>query len=284
MSANVDMARYWTEDAGPSWIAERVRLDERLEPFGEFLIQGLEPQPGESILDVGCGAGASTLQIARSVGREGALVAVDVSSTMLDAAQERPDIAEDSSSAPITWITADAQTYSFDEGSFDAIASRFGVMFFDDTVAAFRNLRNALRTNGRLAFVCWQPPASNQWISGGAEALDDLLEFPPPAEANKPGPFGLCDSTRTHALLDAAGFTAIEIDSVEAELPFSGTVDDMVTHQLSIAPIGAALRACGDDPALFGAVRARLRQIVGDLAESEGLTASAAAWLVRAQR
>jgi SAM-dependent methyltransferase len=278
------MARCWTEDAGPGWIAERVRLDERLEPFGQFLIEGLEPQPGESILDVGCGTGASTLKIARSVGGDGAVVAVDVSSTMLDAARKRPDIAEDSSSAPITWITADAQTYSFKEASFDAIASRFGVMFFEDPVAAFRNLRNALRTNGRLTFVCWQPPALNQWIAGGADELGDLLEFPPPSEPNKPGPFGLCDSTRTHALLDAAGFTAIEIDGVEAELPFSGTVDDMVTHQLSIGPIGAAVRAGGNDPTLRGAVRKRLHQIVGDRAESEGLAAPASAWLVRAQK
>ena len=228
--------------------------------------------------------GASTLQIARSVGPNGAVVAVDVSSTMLDAARKRPDIAEDSSSAPISWITADAQTYSFEEASFDAIASRFGVMFFEDPVAAFRNLRNALRANGRLTFVCWQPPALNQWITGGADELGDLLEFAPPAEPNKPGPFGLCDSTRTHALLDAAGFTTIVIDGVEAELPFSGTVDDMITHQLSIGHIGAAVRAVGDDPALLGAVRARLHQIVGDRAESEGLAAPAAAWLVRAQK
>lgn len=281
MSGNVDMAEYWTDDVGPSWVAEHTRLDERLKPFNHVLVEALELSGGETVLDIGCGPGASTVAIAEAVGASGSVTGADISATMLEAARkrERPS----GESAPITWLEADAQDYAFETGSLDAVGSRFGVMFFDDPVAAFRNLRRALRAAGRLAFVCWQDPSENPWFARGLDQLGDILELPEPALPNAPGPFGLADAARTHALLDAAGFSAIEIDERRLELPFSGSVEDMVTHQLAMGPIGAALRQAVQAPEMVAATRERLCQVFAERASAEGLAEPAAAWLVGAR-
>lgn len=273
------MARCWTEDAGPAWVAERQRLDERLLPLTRVLVDALELEAGEHVLDVGCGVGGSSLELARAVGSGGHVLAVDISASMLDAARTRP--AEESAS-PITWLEADAQTHAFEPGAFDAVASRFGVMFFDDPIRAFANLRLALRDGGRFVFLCWQEPRANPWFFAGVDELRDLLDFPEAPTPNSPGPFGLADANRTHALLDGAGFSAVEIDAVSVEMPFSGTVGDMVEHMLTIGPVGEAIREVEDQGGAADEARARLVEVVESMAADQGLANTGAAWLVRA--
>jgi len=273
------MARYWTDDVGPAWVSENDRLDARLVPLTRVLVDALAIEAGEAVLDIGCGGGASSVEFAREAGSTGRVVGVDISPTMLGAARARPATA---GAAPITWLEADAQTHAFDAGAFDAIGSRFGVMFFDDPTAAFRNLRLALGDEGRFVFLCWQEPRANPWFFVGVDELRELIEFPEAPEPNTPGPFGLADASRTHGLLDAAGFSSVEIEPVSIEMPFSGSVDEMVQHLMMIGPIGGALREVAGQADKTGIVKERLRGVVEAMANEGGLANSAAAWLARA--
>ena len=271
------MARFWTDEGGPAWVSENDRLDERLVPLTGALVDALDLAAGEKVLDVGCGAGGSSVDFARQVGTDGQVVGTDISETMLGAARARASAAD---AAPITWLAADAQTHSFGSGAFDAIASRFGVMFFDDPMAAFRNLRGALGDGGRFVFLCWQEPRANPWFFVGVDELRDLIEFPDAPAPHSPGPFGLADASRTHGLLDAAGFGSVEIDAVTVDMPFSGSVDDMVSHLMTIGPVGGALRDGQSEKT--ETAHERMTEVVAAMAAADGLNNPAAAWLVRA--
>src|SRR5437879_4211907 len=128
-----------------------------LEPLGRLAIEALALEPGESVLDIGCGTGATTLALADLVGASGRAVGADVSAPMLEAARRRA-----SGRANVAFVEADAQVHAF--SGFDAAFSRFGVMFFADPQAAFRNIARSLRPGGRIAFVCWQPPDRQEWV------------------------------------------------------------------------------------------------------------------------
>lgn len=275
------MATYWTDDVGPPWVAENDRLDERLGLLTNALVGALAPVAGEAVLDIGCGAGGSSVEIARQLGGAGRLVAADISSTMLAAARGRP---VDEDAATISWLEADAQTHPFELRSFDAVVSRFGVMFFEDPTEAFENLRRALAPGGRLVLMCWRGPRANPWFFVGVDELRDLVDFPEAPEPNAPGPFGLADSERTRRLLEDAGFGSVEVEAVDSEMPFSGSVDDMVSHLMTIGPVGGALRAMEDRASREDRVRERLREVVEVMEGESGLANPAAVWLVRARR
>src|SRR5919202_367006 len=184
MTQNTEQIEYWNGTAADTWVAQQERLDRQLDPLGRAALRVLAPRPGEHVLDVGCGSGQTTLQLADAVGPDGRVVGVDVSSQLLAAARRRPRPAN------VAFEQADAQTYAF-ERPFDAIYSRFGVMFFADPVAAFANLRRALKPGGRMAFVCWREEAANPMMTVPmAAAAKHLPPLPPPAQdAHAPGPF-----------------------------------------------------------------------------------------------
>ncbi|SVD10676.1 uncharacterized protein METZ01_LOCUS363530, partial [marine metagenome] len=147
---NVDQKKFWNDIKGKLWVDMQPRIDEMMLPFGEKAISALQPQPGEKILEIGCGTGTVTLALADRVTPSGQVFAADISKPMLHMAISRAKARES-----ITFVEADAQVFSFPKGVFDAVFSRFGVMFFEDPVAAFRNFRGAVRPGGRLAYVCW---------------------------------------------------------------------------------------------------------------------------------
>src|SRR5467141_281082 len=151
---NTAQIEYWNGGAAETWVAQQERLDRQLDPLGRAALRALAPRPGEHVLDVGCGSGQTALQLADAVGPGGRVVGLDLSSQLLAAARRR------NPSAHVAFERADAQTHAFDQ-PFDAIYSRFGVMFFADPVAAFANLRRALKPGGRMAFVCWRAESEN---------------------------------------------------------------------------------------------------------------------------
>src|SRR5687767_10260145 len=132
-----------------------------LGPYGERVIAGLSPEPAENIIDVGCGNGALTLDVAARVGPQGRVLGLDLSGQMLSLAKTR---AGERGLGNVTFEKSDVQVHDFAGDSFDGVMSRFGVMFFDDPVAAFGNLCSAVRSGGRLAFACWQDPLQNEWV------------------------------------------------------------------------------------------------------------------------
>ncbi len=275
-TGNPDQIAYWNAKTGDTWAELQDQMDRQLAPLGARAQTALAPQPGERILDVGCGCGDTTLALARAVGEGGEAVGVDISRPMLEVARRRG--AE--SGLKARFIEADAQSETL-EGGFDGIFSRFGVMFFSDPTAAFRNLLGALKPGGRLAFVCWRSFAEAELLRLPLEAALTVLPSPPaPAEPNAPGPFGFADADRTRRILAEAGFADIEIQPFDA-LVGSGGLEQTLAITQRIGPLGSLLRESPDQaPAAIAAVREALRAHDGP----DGVKLNGAVWIVTARK
>ena len=223
--ANAEQRAYWNRDEARHWVDQQRRYDEMLEPFGAAMLEAAAVTTAEHVLDVGCGNGATTRLVARSAA-QGTALGIDLSEAMVERAREtaRAEGVEN-----VTFEVDDAQTRAF-EPVFDCAISRFGVMFFDDPVAAFTNIRGALRQGGRIALVVWQELAKNDWMSVPISAA--LAHVPPPTrgESGAPGPFAFADRDRLQQILEDAGFSDCSIEPFESPMLVGGrgTVDDAV--------------------------------------------------------
>ena len=279
-TTNAEMIRYWNEAAGPPWVAMQERLDMQLAALGTLTRERAGIAAGARVLDVGCGCGGTTLELARVVGDEGRVVAVDISAPMLARARARADAA--GVGARIDWQLADAQTARFDGAGFDGVYSRFGVMFFEDPPAAFANLRRALRPGGRLAFVCWQARERNPWMMAPALAAMQHVAFPPPPAPDAPGPFAFADAERVRGILAAAGFADVEHEAIEQPMPLGG-LDEALELVLAVGPVGQALREAKAGPEQRERVVAAVREALTRFESPRGIEAPAAAWIVTAR-
>jgi SAM-dependent methyltransferase len=277
---NAEQIRYWNEQAGPKWVAQQARLDAHIGALGERAMDRAEIVPGEAILDVGCGCGATTIELARRTGDTGNVLGVDISAPMLELARQRTAQA---GLRNLRFELADAQTHQFSSVGRDLVYSRFGVMFFADPVAAFANLRRALEPGGRLAFVCWQAMAVNPWMAVplGAALQHLTLATPPPPGA--PGPFSFADRDRVAGILSDAGFADVVIEPLEEEVTIGGTtdLDEAVAFLLTLGPASAALADAGAD--VRERVVAAVRDAVAPYHGPSGVRLPAAAWIVRAR-
>jgi SAM-dependent methyltransferase len=270
----------FVEKAGEAWVRMQERTDTLIDPLGRIAIERLGVVAGERILDVGCGCGQTLLQLAELAGPSGQVLGVDISPPMLERARERV-----AGRPTIALALGDAQAYTFAPGAFDAVYSRFGVMFFDDPRAAFSNLRAAARSNGRLSFVCWQDLAKNPWAARPLEAVMRLLPesaMPDMLREGRPGPFFMSDPARVRAILADAGWKDVSIEPVEMPLHLGGaaTLDEAVEYSLQIGP---AARAMADAPeTLKPALEAALREALAPFASAQGVLLDGAAFVVGA--
>jgi SAM-dependent methyltransferase len=276
---NLGQATYWNEGAGRSWVMRERDLDAQLEPFGVAVAQELGLVSGERVLDVGCGAGATSLMLAERV-RPGQVLGVDISAPLLARARERGAAVDN-----LRFEHADAQTFAFGGALYDAVFSRFGVMFFADPVEAFRNLRAATRPGGKLGFVCWRAMRDNPAFALPLEAgLPFLPEPPQRSEPGAPGPFAFDDEGRVRTILVSAGYKDIAIAPRDAEIVFGGRTDleGAVDLALEVGPLSRAL------PELDERTRARLRAAIRDAFSPyhgpSGVTLPSATWIVTARR
>jgi SAM-dependent methyltransferase len=277
-STNAQQIDYWNGRGGEHWVAEQERFDRINVRFGEMVVSTVAAQPGERILDVGCGNGALTLALAPLVGPTGTVTGLDISTPMLGRARRRAD---EAGLTNVSFEQGDAQIHSLPEATFDAVVSRFGVMFFDDPQAAFSNLRRAVRSGGRLVFVCWQEFLKNEWLIvpiGAALAHVPVPELGPP---DQPGPFSLADPDRVRSLLAAAGFGEIELTAVTAPMHLGSSVDDTVAF-LRSTDLAETLMADVPEETAEAAWTA-VRDALAPHATPEGVTLSGAAWLVTAR-
>lgn len=275
--ANADQIAYWNNTAGETWAALQDRLDRQIEPLGLRAMDAGAPQAGERVLDIGCGCGQTSLELAQRVGPSGQVLGVDISEPMLEVARRRGGEAGTS----VSFLAADAQTKAFPPGGFDFAFSRFGVMFFDDPAAAFANVAAALRPGGRLAFVCWRPMLENPWMSVPMFAALPLLPpMPPPADPTAPGPFAFADPERLRSILAGAGFA--DIDIAPHDQPIGGNdLDQTVAISLRVGPLGAVLR---ENPELKDGVVGAIREALAPHVTPQGVLLPSATWIVTAKR
>lgn len=273
----------WNGPQGDIWIREQARFDRLLAPFGARVLDAVALAPGDRVIDVGCGAGATLVDMAARVGPAGAVLGIDISAPLLAHARARLAAGPH---AHARIVCADAETHDFDAGSFDAVASRFGMTFFADVHRALANLHRALRAGGRLAFVCWQAPRANAWMHLPWDAVAMHVPVPESPEPAGPGPFALADPDRIRAPLRAAGFRDVAITPLAQPVPVGTDVEDAVAF-FARGPIQAVL---GRQPApAAGAgrpvypIRDTLRRLLAPHAKSDGVYLDAAAWLVSAR-
>jgi SAM-dependent methyltransferase len=276
---NEDQARFWNEDGGPRWVAHEQWFDTMLEPFGAALDAAADVQPGDHVLDVGCGFGTTTLALARAVGPEGRVMAVDLSDVMVERVRAR---ATDRGLTNVITRVADAQTDPLPASHFRVAVSRFGVMFFDDLTAAFANIRTSLQPGGRLVFICWQPVAANELGSLVLTAMQPITgALPPPGR--RPGPYALGDDELVRTVLRDAGYEAVEVQSVKAPVVMGGGegLDAAVTHCTWMSEIRRAL-ADLDDERRAQALD-RLRAALATRLVDGRVVLAGATWLVTAR-
>jgi ubiquinone/menaquinone biosynthesis C-methylase UbiE len=249
--ANQDQVALWNDASGRTWVELQTVLDGLMAPLEAITIDAGFPGEGGRVLDIGCGAGATTLAMARRVGKTGRCVGVDISEPLLTAAKARA-AAEGRDNA--TFLQADAQTHPFEPGSFDAVISRFGVMFFDNPEAAFINLRRAVRVAGKLTFVAWRSPAENPFMTTARRAAEPLLSNMPTAVPNAPGQFAFADSDRVRHILEQAGWNDIVISPVDVEGQLAE--QDLFSYVVKLGPVGVALKEVDE------ATRVRVTEVV----------------------
>jgi ubiquinone/menaquinone biosynthesis C-methylase UbiE len=207
--ANTAQHEYWNTVAGPRWVGLGGYVERRVRAVNDLLLARSAVEAGENVLEIGCGTGAATVPFAEAVGERGRVVGVDISEPMLAGARQH--IAA-SGLHNVTLLTADAQVHHFDPDRFDLIASRFGVMFFADPVAAFSNLLPAARAGGRLCFACWGPLDENKhWLIPYEVALRHLGP-PEPQPPHMPGPMAFSDQAYVRSILETAGFADVGIN------------------------------------------------------------------------
>ncbi|MGP1283789.1 MAG: class I SAM-dependent methyltransferase [Parasphingopyxis sp.] len=243
-----------------------------LAPADPILIDAVAPRSGERILDIGCGTGA----VSELLALEGAAVTgIDLSETMIAGAQFR-------ARENLSFQVADAAQFLGD-APFAAVASRFGVMFFDDPHAAFANIRANLVPDGRLVFLCWQAPDRNPWAMVPAKAVVPLLAEPMPTDPDAPGPFALADSDRIMTILDAAGFRDAVIEGHDVPIVLSRDgLDDATDFACQIGPGSRALTELDET----GRAKARIairEALSGHVGPTGSLTMAGAVWLVTAR-
>jgi SAM-dependent methyltransferase len=259
MVDNDEQITLWNGVQGETWVAMQERLDNQLLPLGRVTVKALAPRAGERILDIGCGAGQTTLDLAEAVGPDGAVLGVDISEPLLAIARRRAAAA---GADRARFVAADAQVHTFEPGH-DAVYSRFGVMFFADPLAAFANLARALRPGGRLAFVCWRRPDENPiMMEPLAAAVAVGLTPPEPAPPEAPGPFAFADRARVTRILAAAGFTDIALTPHD-EAVGGNDLEAALDLAFHVGPLGRMLREKPEQrAAVADAVRATLARHV----------------------
>ena len=273
---NAAMADNWNGVGGEHWVAHTARHDRALHAYGRAVLDAAAIRPTDRVLDVGCGTGWLSRAAARQAA-EGTVLGLDIGRPLVEAAGA---ITEREGPGNVRFEVADAQVRPFDPGAADLVVSRFGVMFFDDPVAAFANLRSALADGGRIAFVCWQSLLANDWMVVPGGALAAHLGMPEADDPHAPGPFSLADPDHVRAVLRAASFADITL-AEESHPMWLGTDPDDAFGYMRNQSIARTMIE-GKPPELVERALTALHATLEDIAGPDGIQLPGRAWLVTA--
>ncbi len=276
--ANVDQAQAWDGDEGDHWVRYQQRYDAMTGAFTESLLSAAAIEATDRVLDIGCGNGQTTRLAARRASRS-LVLGVDLSSAMLDRARQAT---ADEGLTNVAFERGDAQVHAFTPPAFDVALSRFGVMFFDDPVAAFTNIRRALRAGGRLAFLCWQEALRNEYIAVPLGAALAHVPVPDVGGPDTPGPFSLADPGRIDEVLTRAGFEQVATAPLEAQMRLGKDAEDAVEFLGGTGLARALLESV--EPAVAQRALDAVRDALRPYERPDGVHLAGAAWLVTARR
>lgn len=282
-TANAQQRAYWNEVSGPKWVSLADTVNEQIEPLGLTAMDAAGVAPGQRVLDVGCGCGQTTLELAKRVGAGGRVMGVDISAPMLEDARARTGRAANDAGS-IELVEGDAQVHAFEPGAFDLVFSRFGVMFFEDPVAAFRNLKGAAKVGGNLCFICWQAITKNPWMLVPAGAAAQHVEMPPPPPADAPGPFAFADAERLASMLEEAGWSDVACEDYSGELSVGQgrALSEIIEFLQQMGPAGNALREA--TPEARAKVTETMNDVLAPYYTGDALRMGFSTWIVRATR
>ncbi|HTA98961.1 MAG TPA: methyltransferase domain-containing protein [Bradyrhizobium sp.] len=275
---NADQIAYWNGPGGQRWAARQASQDIVLAPVADALIDRADVKQGERIVDVGCGAGATTVAFAQKVGPSGHVMGVDISGPMLARARENLP-----ARLSAEFVLADATIYPFGPASFDLLASRFGVMFFADPARSFANLHKAMRPSGRLAFACWREPRENPFFMAPLQAVYKHAPRLPQPGPEDPGPFAFASEARVQRVLGEAGFSGIKMEPVDLSLDIAvgRGVDVAVQSALEIGPAARALAE--QPPEVVAAAKDSIREALMPFVRGQAVPLPASIWIVTAK-
>lgn len=265
----------WNGVVGRNWVEVQPELDRLLQPLEDLLLEHALLGQDHCVLDVGCGAGSTTLALTRRLGSDGIGLGVDVSRPLIERAKARA-LQERLAAA---FLCADAESHAFEPARFDLIVSRLGIMFFEDSVRAFANLRRACKVGAGLQALAWRSPEENLFLTAAERAAAPFLPDLPERRAGQPGPFAFADGERVAAILRKSGWHAVAVRPVD--LPLRLPERDLDALQQHLGPVGQVRE--GLEEPLRSQVLERVRAAFDPFVDGEDLRVEAACWMITAQ-
>lgn len=269
---------YWR--SAQQWVDCQDLLDALLQPVLDHLLTAADLRLGQSVLDIGCGTGASTMAAAQAVGSDGRVLGADVSGIMLDVARQR---SANAGLHNVDFVEDDAQTHVFSAGVRDVVLSRFGVMFFADPVEALQNIMRAVKPDGALVFLCWADLANNPWFSVPRQAAVDVLGAPPASDPYAPGPMAFADQAHVAKILRYAGWKDLAVEAVALELTPKGTLSDVADFATHLGPASRIIKDAGGSATETKAIEEKVTAGLAAFDTGQGLRVPAQLNLVKAR-
>jgi SAM-dependent methyltransferase len=274
---NADQIAYWNGAGGRHWTDRQQLQDIVLAPVSEVLIDRAKVKTGEAVIDVGCGCGSTSFDLAKRVGPGGHVSGIDISEPMLSRARELAPLGE-----PVEFVLADATVYPFAPANTDLLFSRFGIMFFAQPSVSFANMRKALRPGGRLIFACWRTPRDNPWMMLGLQEAYKHVPKLPEVKPEDPGPFAFASEERVHRILGEAGFMNIAMERVDLLLDIATGrgLEAAIESILAIGPTSRALD--GQPPDKIAAATESIRSMLRSHLNGNSVSLGGSIWIVTA--
>ncbi len=263
-----DQAAHWKGAGCRSWLASIERIERSIAGFSAAALAAADVRPGETVIDVGCGLGGTTAVLAE---KAGTVLGVDISDMLIEGARAKRIARAD-------FRVADAATHPFEPASADLVFSRFGVMFFADPVAAFRNLRRALKPSGRLVFLCWRTAAENPWSLAPVRAAAPFLPPLPRPGPEEPGQFSFGDRTRVERILTQAGFGSLSLEPLDQPIFMGASIDEIVEGAGRFGPLARAFADATPEQAKKA--KAAIAESLAPHVQPDGIHLPGACWLV----
>ena len=231
---NQEQKEFWNEKKGKIWVSLESNIDKMLGPLGHHAIKILNPKSGEKILDIGCGTGSTSQSLSKLVGENGLITGIDISEPILRFAKNQLD---NRNIKNIDFIQEDAQTFNLSNFNYDAIFSRFGIMFFEDPFFAFKNIKKSLNSKGRITFICWSTREENDWITLSSKVASQFLELPPKNNPREPGPFAFEEYSYIKEILTKSGWKNINIKNHKENIIVGKTLDHAAAFLSKMGPM-----------------------------------------------